>query len=258
MIAASAHQIYAGLLALARTAGLLTTAPVPGTRPLPGPVLYGLSLLLSLALTPMVAAHTGALPGSLLLLAGEAAANLALGLAMGWLAALLFSAVEMAGHLTDLQMGFGIVNLLNPVSQQQSSMLGVFYTQLSLTIYLLLNGHLLLLGALSRSFLLAPPDSLAAPASLGLQALPAAQELFLLALQLAVPALGVLLLTDLALGLMARLVPQLNVFLVGMPAKIVMGLLTVSVVLPAIAAASGSIVAQSAAAAAKILPAAGR
>jgi flagellar biosynthetic protein FliR len=148
----------------------------------------------------------------------------------------------MAGYFVDTQMGFGFLTLINPFAEQQSSAMGTFQYQLAMTLYLLSNGHLLLLGALAESFQTLLPGGVTPGGAFGMTALPMLQQMMGLGFRLALPAAGVLFVVDVAFGLVARMVPQVNVFIVGIPAKIVLGLMTMALVLPAIALIVGDIV----------------
>jgi flagellar biosynthetic protein FliR len=238
----AAHTFYVLLLLLGRTAGVLIAAPIPGNRPLPPLATLGFSLCLSFALLPHIAPHVGPVPASLLILAYFIAQNLVFGIMLGYIARFLFTAMEVAGSLSDSQMGLGFINLIDPFSELQSSLLSAFYNQLSLVLYLLMNGHLLLIAALATSFRLVPPDALLLHSALGLAILPAIEAVFLIGLRLALPVIGVLFLADAALGFMARMAPQVNVFFVGLPAKLLIGIMTVAILLPALAFGTGQLV----------------
>ena len=197
--------------------------------------------MLSLALTPLITARVGRVPSHLLLLAAAVVTDGLLGVSIGFAARLLFASVEMAGYFVDTQMGFGFINLINPFSEQQSSVLSVFQYQLAVTVYLLANGHLALLGSVADSFVALPPGAVNPHAALGVTMTSLLTTMFALGFRLALPAAGVLLVVDLAFALVARAVPQMNVFVVGMPAKIIIGLATVALLMPVLAVIVGQI-----------------
>lgn len=235
------HSFYAFVLILARVGGVLAAAPVLGGRTLPRQIVAGFSLLLSLALTPLMAPRVGMVPEHLLLLAGAVCKEALLGLALGNMARLLFGAIEMAGFLEDAASGFGFVSLMNPASEHQSSVLTVFQYQLGLAVYLLANGHLMLLSTLAESFTAFAPGDVPLNGKMGLTIVPMVTELFALGFRLALPAVGVLFVIDVAFGLVARMAPQINVMLIGLPAKILLGLFLISLLLPVLAAGVGQI-----------------
>ena len=176
----------------------------------------------------------GAIPPNIFLLAAQVIGEAVFGLAIGYFARLLFTAVEMAGYLIDTQMGFGFVNLVNPFSEQQESIMSSLQYQLAMTLYILMNGHLLLLGSVVKSLQTLPPGTISFHSGFGLAILPLLKLLFTLGFRLALPAVGVLLTMDLAFGLIARLVPQVNVFMVGIPAKVIIGVTAMALLLPTV------------------------
>lgn len=241
--AVSLKEFYTLLLVFARVGGLMVVAPLLGNRALPGMAKAGFAFIFALAVTPLTLPHAPKLPEHLVVLAGQVIAETVFGLALGYIARLLFSAVEMAGYLVDTQMGFGFINLLDPFSEQQASVLSMFQFQLAITLYLLMNGHLVLLGSLAQSFDALPPGGVALHGDFGLTILPLLKTMFMLGFRLALPAMGVLFVLDAAFGLISRMVPQVNVFIVGLPAKIIIGLATVALLLPTLAIVVGQIVA---------------
>lgn len=241
-LASGPHNLYVVLLIMLRASGLVVSAPMLGSKTLPPTMLMGISFLLAICMAPMASHIVGPLPVSLVVLGFQAVQNLLFGLAIGYTARLMFAAVEIAGAITDLQMGFGFINLVDPFSQQQVSLVGAFYYQLSIVLYMMMNGHLLLIGALEKSLQVLPPDQIGIGGGVGPAIFPLIKVMLLLGLQLALPAIGVLLLVDVGFGLMARMAPQVNIFIVGMPAKILMGLMTVSLLVPALALIVGQII----------------
>ena len=239
----SVHMFYTFLLVFARVGGVIAAAPLLGNHAIPRVVRAGFALIFSLSLTPMVSAKVGPVPHHLLLLAGGVLKDALFGLSIGFAARLLFAAVEMAGYFVDTQMGFGFINVINPFSQQQSSILSLFQYQLAITVYLLANGHLALLGSVADSFATVAPGAVNPHGDIALTMTTLLRTMFVLGVRLALPASAVLLVVDLAFALVARAVPQMNVFIVGMPAKIIIGLTTVALIMPIMAIIVGQIIA---------------
>jgi flagellar biosynthetic protein FliR len=237
------HDFYTFLLVFARIAGLISMAPLLGNKAIPRQVKAGLCLVFALALTPLATKQTGPIPENVLLLAGVVIKDTVFGMALGYLARLLFACVEMAGYFIDTQMGFGFINLVDPFSEQQGSLMSLFHSQLAMTVYLLANGHLILLGAIAQSFHVIPPGAVAPQAKFFLSVVPMLQQMFILGFRMALPAIGVLLIVDMAFGLVARMAPQMNVFIVGAPAKIIMGIMTVVLLLPVVSLVVGQLIA---------------
>jgi flagellar biosynthetic protein FliR len=229
------HEFWSFLLIFARVTALFVTAPVFGTRSMPAQVKVGLAALVTFALRPLVAGSLPAPPADPLALIGQIAAETAVGLCMGFFVMLLFAAVQMAGGFVDTQMGFGIINVLNPLSDQQTSAMGQFLYQLSLTLFLILGGHLYLIGTLAGSYSIIGPGAARFGGDLAGALSGTVGQMFVIAFKIAAPCAAVLLVVDVAFAIIARTVPQMNVFIVGLPAKIIVGLATMALVLPALA-----------------------
>ncbi len=237
------HDFYTFILVFARVSCLLVAAPLLGNRAIPHMVKAGLCLLLSIAITPMVTGITGPVPENLILFAGTVLKDGLFGLALGYLARILFAAVEMAGYLADTQMGFTFANIFNPFTEHQESLLSSFQYQVTMTVYLILNGHLILLGSVVDSFKALAPGTVSPNASFALTVVPMLNQMFLLGMRVAMPAVGVLLVVDVAFGLVARMVPQINIYIVGMPAKIIIGMSIVAMLLPMLSMAASQMIA---------------
>ena len=213
-----------------------------GNHAIPRMVKADFAFVLSLAIMPLAASKVGPVPTHLLLLAFAVLKDGLLGIALGYAARLMFSSVEMAGYFVDTQMGFGFINLINPFSEQQAWLMSNFQFQLAITVYLLANGHLALLGSLVDSFQALPPGEISPHAGFGLTIVSMMHLMFVLGFRLALPAAGVLLVVDVAFALIARTVPQMNIFIVGLPAKVIIGLTTVALLMPVMAIIVGQIV----------------
>jgi len=219
------------LLVLARVAGLLVAAPILGHLLLPRLVRAGLAIVLALALAPVVAVPP-ALPTTLLELIGALAAETAFGLLLGFIAELIFAGVELGAQLAGMQIGFGLDNLIDPGTNSQSTVVAHWYRLLALLVFLALDVHHLLLEALIASFQTAPPGSIALGRIRMEGVLAAAGDVFSLGVRIAAPVLIALLLTNAVLGVIARTIPQVNVFVVGFPLNVGVGLVVMGAALP--------------------------
>lgn len=215
-------------LMLVRVSVVLLTAPVLGNARIPGQVKAALALGLTLLL--YLAARPAALPepGNILALASAVGGEIFAGLIIGYTAYLLFTGIQMAGQIIDIQIGFGLVNVIDPAGGQQVSILGQFYYLLAMLFFLAVDGHHALLKALGDSFGLLPPGGvgwLDQAAQAGPLLSGFFTKLFVIAFQVAAPSVAVLFLTNLSMGLLSRTLPQMNVFIVGLPLNVVVGLL---------------------------------
>jgi len=222
----------AGLLwPLTRILGLIAAAPFFGHASVPVSVKVILGVLLALVIAPTVPAVPATDPMSyagLLILVQE----LLIGLAMGFSMRLVFAAVEYAGELASSTMGFGFASFFDPSTQGRSAAISQFMSMVATMAFLAVNAHLVLLAALSESFVSLPisatPLSLAAP----LELVRSGSRIFSAGLQLALPIIGAILIVNVALGILTRAAPQLNIFGIGFPITLGVGMLTISVALP--------------------------
>jgi len=226
--------IAALLWPLSRILGLLAAAPLFGNAAVPATVKVGLGALLAMIIAPGVpalpAVNPMSLPGLLIL-----TQEMLVGLAMGFSIRIVFSAIEMAGEISSLTMGLGFASFFDPQTKGRSSAISQFLVMLATLMFLTVNGHLVLLAALAESFVSLPIS--ASPISGGgFQQLAAwGGEIFRSGLQIALPVIAALLLTNVALGILTRAAPQLNIFGIGFPVTLGVGLLVIGMVLPYLA-----------------------
>jgi flagellar biosynthetic protein FliR len=218
------------LLAMVRSSAWLVISPPFSSRVIPGRVKALLAAALALLVTPNIAGTAPALEVGPIL--GALLAQLAIGVALGFLTALVFSAVQAAGDLLDLAGGFSLAFAFDPLMQTGNSVLGKLYGLLATTLLFASGGHLLIM----RGFL-ATYDVLPLNASLSLNGLgelltEGVAQMFVSALQIAGPLIAVLFLADVGLGLLTRVAPALNAFALGFPAKIMLTLILVGMSFP--------------------------
>jgi flagellar biosynthetic protein FliR len=151
---------------------------------------------------------------------------------IGFIAALAFAAVQLAGELMDITMGLSMINVLDPMTNTQMPVMGNFLYILSLLIFFSINGHHMLLQAVMDSYALVPLGTAALTTTLSQALVGMATNLFIIGFKIAAPVLAAVFLTTVALGILNRAVPQMNVFVIGMPVQLAMGLFMVMVALP--------------------------
>lgn len=222
-------RLPAVLALLARCGGFFATAPVFSGRYIPVQVKACVVLYLSVALSPLI--HVAQPDGSLAL-AGMMVVEALVGLATGFAASLVFVAVQVAGQIADTEMGFGMVNVLDPVHGSPIPLMGSFTYLLSLLLFLAIDGHHFLLSALIRSYQQIPGGQANVNPSVAGALVQRLAEAFGIGVQLAAPVLASLFLATVAMGIVARTVPQINVFMMGLPIKVLVGASVVSIGLP--------------------------
>ncbi|HHY35550.1 MAG TPA: flagellar biosynthetic protein FliR [Firmicutes bacterium] len=205
-----------------RTGGVLVTAPVLGTRYVPWTIKVTVSLVTAFFLWNVVprAPVPEGLPG----LAVAAFGEVLFGIVIGFMGTVMLAAIEMAGHIADVEIGFGIANVVDPHYGQPAPLLGTLQYLLVLLVFLELDGHHLFLRALRRSFELVPAGGAFVPVQWAHAALGGAREMLWVALGLSAPVWVSMLVTDVSMGVISHGVPQMNVFVVGIPLKILVGL----------------------------------
>ena len=222
--------LAAFLWPLARILGMFTAAPVFGNQSLPIPVKVGLALLITFAVAPMLPALPRVDPASgdgLLILAEQAL----IGLTMGYAMSIAFAAVDMAGELIGLEMGLGFASFYDPRGTD-NPILAAFLGLMTTLVFLSIDGHLMMIALLADSFQALPiasgPIAAKSMHTLALWG----GKIFLTGLLLSLPLLAALLVTNLALGVLTRAAPQLNLFAIGFPITLGIGLAVLALSLP--------------------------
>ncbi|WP_368654829.1 flagellar biosynthetic protein FliR [Ornithinibacillus sp. 4-3] len=160
--------------------------------------------------------------------------EIVVGLLIGFIAYLIVTAVQVAGGFVDFQMGFAIANVIDPQTGVQSPLTGQFFYIIALLFLLSVNGHHLLIDGIFASYQMIPIDQMVffGSENIAIFVIQAFSKMFLIAFQMAIPIVGCLFLVDVALGIIARTVPQLNVFVVGLPLKIFVSFVIILLFLP--------------------------
>jgi len=220
------------LLLLARCGGVVALGPVVGSSNLPPALRAGLAAALAILLTPLAAALPMPLPASAPGLVGSLLGELLIGAVLGLAVRFLFAGIGMAGELAAVQMGIGLPSALDPVSMGQVTAVNNLLDQVAILVFLVVGGHHALLSALAQSVSLVPPLTVTFRGSsldflLGLFG-----AALLLALRLAAPVGAAMLATMATLGLLNRIAPQVNVFMVSFALTLGVGLLVLLAALP--------------------------
>lgn len=223
--------IAAFLWPLTRIIGMISVAPLFGNVSVPARVKIALGIMLALIISPTVPALPAldpmSLPGFLIL-----AQQLIIGLAIGFAMRITFAGVEMAGEITGMTMGLGFASFFDPQTRARSSAISQFLALLTLMIYLATNLHLVVLSTLAQTFELLPISSSFVSAGGMLEVVKWGGRIFSAGVQLSLPIVAALLITNIALGILTRAAPQLNIFGIGFPITIGVGFIMIGIVLP--------------------------
>jgi flagellar biosynthetic protein FliR len=235
MINITSMQLEAWLAAfifpLARILALVASAPVIGNKQVPARVKVGFGMLITFLIAPTlnipaeIEASSG--PGLFILVQ-----QILVGLAMGFSMRLIFTAIEMSGDIMGLQIGLGFASFFDPINSSNSQVIAQFLGILAALSFLSMDGHLQMLSVMAQSFQVFPisvqPPSAHAMHTLALWG----GSIFAHALQMSLPLIAALLITNLALGILTRSAPQLNIFAIGFPLTLVVGFTTLMLLMP--------------------------
>jgi flagellar biosynthetic protein FliR len=201
-----------------------------GGRTVPVQIKIALVVILGIALTPLI--RLPPLSQDSIEMTAGLASELLIGLVIGLAVRLLFAAFEVAGDLLGIQIGFGAVQLLDPMTAQHSSLVSEYFRIIASLVFLSLNAHMIVVAAIVSSYDAIPPFGARLSPALGEEVLQLSQHMFLVALQLAAPVLVALILINLLLAMLGRAVAQINVFVLSFPITIAGGLLVLGLALP--------------------------
>ena len=217
------------LLIFCRITAFFVTAPIFSSRNIPVLFKIGLSAFVTLLTTSVIELTPLVVDGQFIL---AIARETLIGLLLGFIAYLFFTVVQIAGSFTDMQIGFSMANIINPMTGTQSPVLGNMYYMIGMLLFLSANGHHMFMRGILDSYRWLPlgNETFARlqEGNLTEFLIRSLSEAFGLALQLSAPLVVALFLVDVGLGILARVAPQFNIFVIGIPIKIIVGLLLLS------------------------------
>lgn len=215
------------LFVMFRVGSMILFIPILGSGQVPNRVKIGFILFISIAVFPMVRATPMPELKGLFDLVVYLFSEITIGLAVAYSARLLFTAVQIAGTVVDFQMGFGVVNVIDPQTETQVSITAQFQNILAILMFLAADAHHFIIEAIVESFFLINPSQINFSTFTPEIMLMLFSATFLTAVKIAAPIMAILFFISVGLGLVARTVPQMNVFIVGFPLQIGVGLLMV-------------------------------
>ena len=227
------EKIQLFILLTMRTGGILMTAPIFSHKSIPRRIAVGMTLGLTVVLMPLMAdtvlPQSETIIGLIILCLKEVLVGIIIGLVF----TIIFLGIRLAGSIVGYQIGFAMVNVVDPSSPEPVSIIGEFWYLLATLIFLIINGHHIIIGSLVDSFRLIPLASAAPTGAVGEWFIKYSAFVFVLAIKFAAPVIITVFLTEAAMGILARTMPQMNIFIVGFPLKIFVGLFMVAASLPA-------------------------
>jgi flagellar biosynthetic protein FliR len=235
LIAAFGEQrVLAFFLVLARLSPLFLLAPLFSSHMVPGRVRGIVAVALAIGLSPVVS-HGAHLPTDVMGIGALLLKELLIGSAFSYALAATFAAIAVAGSFLDTSIGFSYGGLIDPVNGNQSAVLSTAYSLIGLLVFIAIGGDSWVIQGLARTYEVVGLTDYPSLGHLVHGALDAFVGVFASAIEVAGPVLLALILTDAAFGVVTRVVPQLNVFQVGLPAKVVIGLLLIGATMPFVA-----------------------
>jgi flagellar biosynthetic protein FliR len=215
---------------LTRILAMIASSPIFGSKQVPARVKIGLSVMLAIVVAPTIPAMPPVAIGSpqgLLIMVQQIIIGVALGFAMR----LIFTAVEMAGEMAGLQMGLGFASFFDPINAVHSPIVAQWIGLIAALAFLATDGHLYMLSALAESFQTLPIGL--ALSGKGFHDIANwGGNIFAYALQISLPILAALLITNIGLGILTRAAPQLNLFAVGFPVTLAVGFIVLLLSMP--------------------------
>lgn len=212
--------------------GLFVIAPIFGRNNIPRYFKVGFSFFTALILASTPGMENIEVQETVLAYALLIIREFLVGLSIGFIAYISYNAIYIAGEIVDMHIGFGMVNVLDPVSNIQVPVTSNIYFIISMLLFLLINGHHMLIKALFDSFTTLPIGTAVFDAGLADGLMEVFSAIFSTGFKIAAPVIAATFMCEIALGTISRMVPQLNIFIVGMPLKIVIGLVVLLFTIP--------------------------
>ena len=228
-IGISVGQLEYFLLVLIRMSGLFILSPIFGRRNVPTVFKIGFSLFLTIILINTLEVPELGLFNNIFMYVVYIVKELVVGMIIGYVTYVIMSALYLAGQLIDMQVGFGMVNVIDPMTNIQIPLTSNFYYMYTILIFLTMNGHHMLIQALFESFEMIPVEQVTFNTGLMENIALIMKDMFLIAVRIASPIIAAIFVVDVILGVLSRTMPEMNVFMLGMPIKIIVGLLVIAI-----------------------------
>ncbi len=232
-----AQKLEVFILVLARTAGIFTVTPIFGANQVPPQVRIAAAVGMAIIFVPLcpseVVLAVDVLPMALLV-----AKEAFVGLVIGFVVTLVFTVFQIAGDFIDVQAGFSFATMVDPVNGAHTSIAARFHQILIGLLFFATNAHHVVITGLADSFKLVPVGSMSMNPLVASGMLDIFATLFGVALRIASPVVAAVFLADVALAIMCRAVPQMNVIIAGMPLKLGVGMVGMLVAIPVLVTSS--------------------
>jgi len=222
------------LLIMMRMFGMISVAPFLSSVMIPMRIKAALALAISLVIYPLLSHEMNVVipddfVGFIILIINQ----LVIGLAMGFFISIIFASFQLAGQFFSIQMGFGISEVFDPLSQIHMPLVGQFLALFGTLMFISMGGHLMLIEGVYQSYFSVPTlDLLRSAGPLSDKMLEAFNNMFIIALKISLPIMGTLFIVTLCMGLLAKFAPQMNILMLGFPIYITVGFIMLMLILP--------------------------
>ena len=218
------NYTYIFILTMIRYTGLFLITPILSSDVIVSRIKIAISFFLALITLPMIIElQTLEMPNSLLLILVDILKELSIGFIMGFIVLLFFTAIQLAGQYIDMRMAFRMANVVNPLSNSSTPVIGQFQNIMAVLVFLTIDGHHILIHNIYLSFETIPLGRAVYINELFKFIFRASGDMFIISFKIALPIIGTIFLVDVILGFLARAVPQMNLFIIGLPVKILVG-----------------------------------
>ena len=228
-ISISPVQVMSFALVLFRVGGIMVFAPIYSSGALPTQIKIILPLIVALTLAPTVSPAQLPAEFGLAQVVFAVLGEMLIGMVLGLVAAFIFGALQLAGQIIGFQIGFSIINTIDPQTMVESSVISILNNFIGLTLFLLVNGHHWFFMAVSESLNYLPMGGVQLKGPFVEHVLRLSGQVFISGLRIAGPVVAITVIADVVLGIIGRAASHINILIVGIPAKTLVGLASLSV-----------------------------
>ncbi len=240
----SLEPLVSFLLVLARMAGLMVFTPILGSSNIAPQIRAGLVMGLTLLLYPAVGTEVAPVSPGIFNLILAVSIELLVGMLLGLLGNLFLGALQFSGQLMGFQMGFSVINLIDPQTKVEAPVLAILQNLLGMLIFLSLNAHHWFIQAMVDSYSILPGRSFSLSPPVAAELLEVSGQIFAVGFRLAAPIILALAISDIFIGIVGRAAPQIHILIVGMPLKILGGFVLLGFTAPVMVRFAGDHMAQ--------------
>lgn len=229
------------MLILLRVAGIFAITPLFGRKNMVSMAKVTLCVLISYILLPIVSQNYIEQTGNTISYGLLCSKEILVGLCIGFITVIFLNAVIFAGQIIDVQMGFGMAQIFDPSTNTQIPITAQLLNTVLLLALLVTNGHLVIIQLFARSYEFIPVGQAVFSPQLAMFFLDLFSTMLVLGVKIAMPLIASAMIAEICFGIIVRSVPQMNIFVVGMPLKVILGMLTLGLMIPVYLAMTNTI-----------------